>query len=40
MRVSYIALGLIGWIWVQMTSAHGFVAEEERLFEVDRPAAH
>ncbi|CTQ62152.1 MAG: ABC transporter substrate-binding protein [Roseibium album] len=39
MRVSYIALGLIGWIWVQMTSAHGFVAEEERLFEVDRPAA-
>lgn len=39
MRIHIIALGLIGWICALTTVAHGFVAEEERLFEVDAPTA-
>lgn len=38
MRSHYLALGLIGWVLAQVTAAQGFVAEEERLFEVGNPS--
>ncbi|WP_305987567.1 ABC transporter substrate-binding protein [Roseibium sp. MMSF_3544] len=39
MRVHYLTLGLIGWFLALVTTAQGFVAEEERLFEADNPTA-
>ncbi|WP_417672166.1 ABC transporter substrate-binding protein [Roseibium sp.] len=39
MRFLYFAVGLIAWVLAQVSSANGFVAEEERLFEVDSPTA-